>query len=275
MTDTLLEDLDLALAGDPAADAGLLALVADVRDQAPQMTTAFAAALDERVRAGFAADSRRAARRCAAAAARSCTCSPRSRAAAVASPSWSARRRDKSRRSSRRHGRPSTARPRPGHGTAPSPPRRRGGARPPTSAASRQRDRGHAERPAASARPGPRLATAAPGRRVERTTQLSLTTTTDDVQAVAAGVVARPSRPTASSSSSQVQIDGDEGSAAFTLRIPSAQPGAGADRAHPPRPGDVDEPVDPGHHGEFASTNARLGAAAGAARRAAQAPADA
>lgn len=49
-----LEALEAALAGDPAAEPELAALVRDIRAQAPAMEPAFRARLDERVRRGFA-----------------------------------------------------------------------------------------------------------------------------------------------------------------------------------------------------------------------------
>jgi hypothetical protein len=58
-----LDALEAALAGDPAADAELAALVRDVRAQAPVMEPAFRARLDERVDEGFAKAKRRARRR--------------------------------------------------------------------------------------------------------------------------------------------------------------------------------------------------------------------
>jgi Domain of unknown function (DUF4349) len=49
-----LEALEAALAGDPAAEPELIALVRDVRAQAPAMDPGFRARLDERVERGFA-----------------------------------------------------------------------------------------------------------------------------------------------------------------------------------------------------------------------------
>jgi len=49
-----LAELDAALAGDPGADAALVLLAADLRAQAPRMTPAFAARLDDQVDAGSA-----------------------------------------------------------------------------------------------------------------------------------------------------------------------------------------------------------------------------
>ena len=49
-----LEALEAALAGDPAAEPELVALVRDVRAQAPTMDPGFRARLDDRVERGFA-----------------------------------------------------------------------------------------------------------------------------------------------------------------------------------------------------------------------------
>jgi len=51
---TELEALEAALAGDPAAERELVALVRDVRTEAPAMSPSFRAQLDERVESGFA-----------------------------------------------------------------------------------------------------------------------------------------------------------------------------------------------------------------------------
>src|SRR5262245_66329614 len=48
-----LEALEAALAGDPAAEPELAALVRDVRADAPTMAPAFRARLDDRVERGF------------------------------------------------------------------------------------------------------------------------------------------------------------------------------------------------------------------------------
>src|SRR6185437_12015689 len=51
---TELEALEAALAGDPAADPELSALVRDVRTETPAMAPAFRGRLDQRVERGFA-----------------------------------------------------------------------------------------------------------------------------------------------------------------------------------------------------------------------------
>jgi hypothetical protein len=48
-----LAELDAALAGEPGADRALALLASDLRAEAPRMSAAFAARLDERVEAGF------------------------------------------------------------------------------------------------------------------------------------------------------------------------------------------------------------------------------
>ena len=58
-----LEALEAALAGDPAAEPELAALVRDVRAEAPTMAPDFRARLDERVAGGFAKAPRRPRRR--------------------------------------------------------------------------------------------------------------------------------------------------------------------------------------------------------------------
>jgi len=227
-TDMLLERLDLALADDPSADAEMLTLVADVRAETPQMTTEFAAALDERVRTGFAAEPR----------------------AARGAFGW------------HRFRRPNLFVMGPlaagvaavlvvvavggGSGGSSSPTTHQGGeaialhrtpAPAPEDTASKSAGSTSADAGGISATAAPSVSaatpaapsasfvtpTAAPGRKVERIVQLALLTTTDNVQAVAAGVVRTTQGANGFVASSQVQIDGTQGTATFTLRIPSAR----------------------------------------------------
>lgn len=264
--DTLLERLDLALADAPEADADLLALVGDVRTQAPRMTTEFAATLDERVRAGFAREPR--APRLASGlrhlrAPKLFVLGPLGAAAAavvvlVVSSSGG------------------------GGSTSPSPSvlaQREATATTDTAASKSGASGGVAgvPTPSSTVHFGPNsLTTASPGRRVERTTQLALSTTTDHVQAVADGVVSATQQAGGFVSNSQVQIDGRHGSATFTLRIPSArlEPALTAltRLAHVTSMSQSTQDIT----GEFATTNtrlARLHAQLGALRRRPQTPA--
>jgi hypothetical protein len=219
--DMLLERLDLALADDPSADAEMLALVHDVRDEAPQMTAEFSAKLDDRVRAGFAAAPGTARRRrlrmpnlfvmgpIAAVAAAGVVAVVIGTGGGSPSPDTLARQAE-------------------GHVSA--------GPVAPTAAAKSSADSsaaGVAASPSVTAATpvAPQAQFAAPlgstsggtatGRKVERSTQLSLATPTDTLQRVAAGVVRVTQQADGFVGNSQVQISGNHGSAAFTLRIPS------------------------------------------------------
>jgi uncharacterized protein DUF4349 len=240
--DTLLADLDLALAGDPGADRDLLELVADVRDQAPTMTPAFADALHERVRSGFApaatATARRRRRRPVL-----YVLGPALAAVLVAVVVVS-----------ENGGRSATT-------VAPAASGKAVQLSPSVTAGPAART------PAVPAVPSPPIVAgtpeseaAAPGRRVERTTSLTLSTTTDNVQAVAAGVVRATQQAGGFVSSSQVQIDGTHGTATFTLRIPAArlEPALTA-LNHLARVTSMSQSTQD-ITGEFASTNARLAA---------------
>ena len=80
-----LEALEAALAGDPAAEPELAALVRDVRAEAPAMAPDFRARLDDRVAGGFA----KAPRRPAGGSRRCVRWSPPSASPAASSPpSW-------------------------------------------------------------------------------------------------------------------------------------------------------------------------------------------
>jgi hypothetical protein len=215
--DTLLERLDLALADDPGADADLLALVADVRAQAPAMSDEFAAALDERVAAGLAP------RRAWLRMPNLFVMGPLGAAVAAAIVVVVV--------STSGGGSPRPvvdAGPTRLEAHAPTLAKTAGGAAASSAGPALPAPESAQVAPSASAAPVPQAAlggttTPAPGRRVELTTQLALSTTTDKVQATADGVVSATRQAGGFVSSSQVQIAGSEGDATFTLRIPAAR----------------------------------------------------
>jgi hypothetical protein len=187
-----LEALEAALAGDPAAEPELTALVRDVRAQAPTMEPGFRARLDDRVVRGFAKAPRPARRR-----------RPRSLlpalgvagcvlAALVAVVLTSGGKNDEVQNMS-------------------------GGV-----AATKSAPAQTLEDQAAGAGATSSAAPAAPAagtRRVERTTRLELTTT--DVQGTADGVVRATQASGGFVQSSQVTTGGGGGSASFVLRVPT------------------------------------------------------
>ncbi len=211
-----LEALEAALAGDPSADPELLALVADTRAQRPAIDPDFEATLASRVAAGF----------------------PRP------AGSWAARLDGL--RSHRRQLLPAL-------GVAATlmaglvviglnagggdeePASLRGSA--PTSAAEADSAVGVTQGPVPSvtqAAPSPSVGSAVPlardqrrakaapfGRKVERAAQLTLTTSADDVQDVADGVVRTTQTLGGYVSRSQVSTTEGGGEATFTLRIPT------------------------------------------------------
>ena len=221
--------LEAALAGDPAAEPELAMLVHDVRLEAPAMTPAFRARLDERVASGFAG-----------------------------APSG-ARRGVLARRApgAPRRGRFAALRGRPllpalgvagcllaaliavivatgggkddlaSHGSG------AGGGVAATQAAPAQRESSGAGSSGSGAAPSadsaaqaaPKAASPAPqassGRHVERSTQLQLTTT--DVQKTADGVVRATQAAGGYVQLSQVRTGDGNGSATFVLRVPTAK----------------------------------------------------
>jgi hypothetical protein len=227
-----LEALEAALADDPAAEPALVALVHDVRADAPAMTPAFRARLDERVDSGFARASSGARRGLASRAS-----FPRrallpalgvagcllaglvavvliggggsSSTDQIAQQSAPAQREAAGAGSTAGGG---------GSGTAPAPSTSAGGDLAAPAPASK------AAPPAAaspSAQAAPPAASPASGRRVERTTRLELTTT--DVQSTADGVVRATQATGGFVQLSQVRTGDGNGSASFILRVPTAK----------------------------------------------------
>ncbi len=287
MTDTLLEDLDLAIEGHPAADADLLALVADVRGQAPRMTPEFAAALDERVLAGSAARHARAPllSGAQAAAAHALQARPGGRRGGGGDrrrdrDEWRAqvadrfvRAQDQYDQAQRRdHAAGQRQRARARRGEDAGPVRRQPGGDPFGRALIAV---GRGRPSVSSATPFTSTSTApAPGRRVERETDLSLLTTTDELQTVAAGSSRHPAGQRL-----RRELAGPDRRQRGHRRVhaadPQRPPRAGADRVHPAGQGDVDEPVLAATSPASSLDQHPLGAPSGPARRAAKAPADA
>jgi hypothetical protein len=184
-----LEALEAALAGDPAAEPELAALVRDVRAQAPAMAPEFRARLDERVASGFAkAPWARRPRRNLVPALGVAGCV----LAAIVAVALTAGGGSNDSRSS-------------GVVATKSAP-----ARPQEDSAVGTAGSGSAAVPQA-----------ARSRRVERTTRLELTTT--DVQRTADGVVSATQAAGGFVQSSQVATTNGRGSASFVLRVPTAR----------------------------------------------------
>jgi hypothetical protein len=223
--DTLLEDLDLALDGHPAADRDLLALVADVRAQAPQIDPQFSTALDQSVSRGFAAQSPpgRAPRRGRRLRWPTLYVLGPVAAAAVAvvvvigssgGGSSNVLTHEASTPAVSKSSTPGAA------GSAAKAPQSNDNLQQPLGAATA------APAPEASAGVTAGTPLAAPvtgGRRVERSVQLALLTPIDSLQETAAGVVRATQQANGFVASSQVTITGNTGSAAYTLRIPAAR----------------------------------------------------
>jgi uncharacterized protein DUF4349 len=252
-----LEALEAALADDPAAEPALVALVQDVRADAPAMTPAFRARLDERVESGFARGASGARRRFL----------PRASApeggSGLAEPSGARRGLLPRARFPRRALLPALgvagcllaalvavvliggggssdpdqvaqqAAPAQressgaagagstaagGSGTAPAPSTSAGSE---LAAPAPSAKAAPSTTPAPSAKAAPPAASTASGRRVERTTRLELTTT--DVQRAADGVVRATQATGGFVPVSQVRTGDGNGSASFVLRVPTAK----------------------------------------------------
>ncbi len=193
-----LEALEAALAGDPAAEPELTALVRDVRAQAPVVQPAFRARLDERVAEGFVKAPRpqRERRRrnlVPALGVAGCVL-----AAIVAVAVTGGGSGSDSSSSSR--------------GT--------GGGAPTVAREQAQKDSAAGSTTSSSAA-APAPPQAARARRVERTTRLELTTT--DVQGAADGVVRATQASDGYVQSSQVASGDRNGSASFVLRVPTSR----------------------------------------------------
>jgi Domain of unknown function (DUF4349) len=219
-----LEALEAALAGDPAADPELTALVRDVRTEAPTMTPDFRARLDERVENGFARAGgarggrlgallsggalreRFAGRRALIPALGVAGCLL---AALVAVVLVTGRGGGGDDAPTATHLRQSGGGAGESAGSAPAP-----------ELATPSTKSGDAADQAATA-PSPAAPSASGGRHVERTTRLELTTT--DVQRVADGVVRATQAAGGYVQLSQVRTGDGNGGATFVLRVPTAK----------------------------------------------------
>jgi hypothetical protein len=190
-----LEALEAALAGDPAAEPDLAALVRDVRAQAPAMDPSFRARLDGRVAEGFAKAPRpqRRARRSLVPALGVAGCVLAVIVAVALTGGGNGGNDNAS--SSAGAGAPTVAREQAQEDATPS---AGSTASPPAAAAAPQGAR---------------------SRRVEHTTRLELTTT--DVQGAADGVVRATQASGGFVQSSQVATGDGRGSASFVLRVPA------------------------------------------------------
>lgn len=203
-----LEALEAALAGEPAAEPELAALVRDVRSEAPAMTPDFRARLDRRVDQGFArapkAERRRFALRPLVPALGVGGCLLAGIVAIVVAGGNGA---DDNASSS-------------GGAAAPLAQQQRGAAEDSAKSSSGSAGGGSAT----SATPAP--STAAPAaperrRRIERSTRLELTTT--DVQEVSDGVVRATQASGGFVQSSQISTGDGHSSASFVLRVPTGR----------------------------------------------------
>ncbi len=195
-----LEALEAALAGDPAAEPELAALVHDVRDQAPAMEPAFRARLDARVERGFATAPRarqRRAWRSWAPALGVTGCVLAALVALVVSGGGGSNDSASSGASG-------------------------GVANESTTVQSQKDAAGAGAGASSSSAPAPSDALqSARTRRVERTTRLELTTT--DVQSAADGVVRATQASGGFVQSSQVATGDGRGNASFVVRVPTAR----------------------------------------------------
>jgi hypothetical protein len=195
-----LEALEAALAGEPAADPELAALVRDVRAQAPAMEPAFRARLDERVERGFAkapgakTQRRRRGNLVPALGVGGCVLAAIV-ALVVAGGGGSGS----------------------DHGSSVSPVVSK--AAPEQAQSDSAGSGGSSSSSAAPVQPA--AAPQSRGRRVERTTRLELTTS--DVQGVADGVVRATQASGGFVQSSQVATGDGNGNASFVLRVPTAR----------------------------------------------------
>lgn len=209
-----LDALEAALAGDPAAEPELAMLVRDVRLEAPTMTPAFRAQLDERVASGFADGSQPRLRgRFAALRGR-----PLIPALGIAGCLLAAlvavlvaTGGGKDDVASHGGGRGSVA------ATQAAPAQRESSG----SAGSGAAPNADSAAPSASKSVSPAAPPASGGRHVERSTQLQLTTT--DVQKTADGVVRATQAAGGYVQLSQVRTGDGNGSATFVVRVPTAK----------------------------------------------------
>jgi Domain of unknown function (DUF4349) len=205
-----LDALEAALAGDPAAEPELAALVRDVRSEAPTMAPDFRARLEDRVTDGFAKAPRRARRRFASLrpmvpALGVAGCVLAALVAVVLSAGGGAN-----------DGASSSGA---GRAAAPAQTESSDAAKSGSSAGG-SAGSGTTSSPALAA-PAPGPAAPAQQRRVERNTRLELTTT--DVQAASDGVVRATQATGGFVQSSQVSTGDGRSTASFVLRVPTSR----------------------------------------------------
>lgn len=207
-----LEALEAALAGDPAADPELAALVRDVRADATAMAPDFRARLDDRVADGFAKAPRRARtrRRALVPAFGVAGCILAALVAVVLSGGGGGSSDSASSGSAGRAAAPAQT-------EASDSAKSSGGS---GSSASGTSSSGSASSPKLAA-PAPGPAAPAQQRRVERSTRLELTTT--DVQAASDGVVRATQATGGFVQSSQVATGDGRSTASFVLRVPTSR----------------------------------------------------
>ena len=205
-----LEALEAALAGDPAGEPELAALVRDVRSEATTMAPDFRARLDDRVTGGFAKAPRRArpGRRALVPALGVAGCVLAALVAVVLSAGGGGANDSASS----------------GTGRAAAPAQTESS----DSAKSSGGSGGGTSGSSSSSSSTPQLAAPAPGpaapaqqRRVERSTRLELTTT--DVQAASDGVVRATQATGGFVQSSQVATGDGRSTASFVLRVPTSR----------------------------------------------------
>jgi hypothetical protein len=217
-----LAELDAVLAGDAGADPALALLVSDVRALAPRMAPVFAAGLDEQVQAGFAAGPPPVARWLGALRSRTMLLPALGLAAAMLVALVVVL--DVARDSSMPTRQPSTEVLAPDTKPAVTTKRAPVPSVPGTflnqDSARRSVPLTGAGSVAAPARPAARSAKPGFGRKVEKSTELSLRTTADGVQDAADGVVRVVQSLGGIVESSQVTTAGRGGTATFTLRVP-------------------------------------------------------
>jgi hypothetical protein len=205
-----LEALEAALAGDPAAEPELAALVRDVRAEAPAMAPAFRARLDDRVADDFAKAPRKARpsrRRALMPAFGVAGCVLAALVAVVLGAGGGSNDNASSSRSS-------------GTAAPPAAQEQSSDAAKSSGGSASSGGSGSASSPALAA-PAPRPAAPAQQRRVERSTRLELTTT--DVQAASDGVVRATQASGGFVQSSQVATGDGRSTASFVLRVPTSR----------------------------------------------------
>jgi hypothetical protein len=210
-----LFELDAALRGDAAADPELALLVADVRDARPEPDAAFLAALDERVRAGFPSGAPKRGGR-----------EPwhvRLRRPQVLVPSFGATLAAALVVLVVASGGGGGATDDSSSGSVSKTPAATLDSSESASSSGASTSSSAAAKAAPSAPPSPALSKLAQSRKVERAAELTLTPAPQDVQDTADGVVRATQAAGGYVQQSDVQTRDDGGTAALTLRIPSAK----------------------------------------------------